>query len=291
MVKLLTAIVPVHQMGGKLQNLQSWLSDSKEIEVVLVHDFSTDSTQSELEGFLSNSNFSHVLLTTGNYGSPGLARNAGFENAKTDFVTFWDSDDLPNLGHYLEMAKILNQGIADVCLGEYKIINLKDLSVEEVNLHGTDVNHEVALNPGVWRMVFRTSTIPKNPFGHHLLGEDHLFLQELKFASMEKAILRKIVYTYFYAGEGNLTSNRRLIPELMQVFTATNEYRKKSVSNEELEFASILLAREGITMIKSGQFLFKVKATLNLAKVFISSNRRERRTLMSAFKRILEEKL
>ena len=291
MVKLLTAIVPVHQMGGKLQNLQSWLSDSKEIDVIIVHDFSTDSTQSELEGILSNSNFAHVLLITGNYGSPGIARNAGFEKAKTDFVTFWDSDDLPNLGHYLEMTKILNQGIADVCLGEYKIINLKDHSVGVVNLLSTDVNHEVAFNPGVWRMVFRTATIPKSPFRNHLLGEDHLFLQELKFASMEKAILKKIVYTYFYAGKGNLTSNKRLIPELMQVFTTTDEFRKKSASNEELEFSSILLAREGITIIKSGQFLFKVKATLSLAKVFTSSNRRERRTLISAFKRILEEKL
>jgi glycosyltransferase involved in cell wall biosynthesis len=290
MVKLLTAIVPVHQMGGKLQNLQSWLSDSKEIDVILVHDFSTDSTQSELEGILSNSHFAHVLLITGNYGSPGIARNAGFEKVKTDFVTFWDSDDLPNLGQYLEMTKILNQGIADVCLGEYEIVNLKDLSVEVVNLTSTAVNHEVALNPGVWRMVFRTSLIPKSPFRNHQLGEDHLFLQELKFASMEKAIIKKIVYTYFYAGEGNLTSNKRLIPELMPVFTATDEYRKKSVSNEEREFASILLVREGITMIKSGQLLLKVKATLSLAKVYISSNRRERRTLISAIKRILEEK-
>jgi glycosyltransferase involved in cell wall biosynthesis len=291
MVKLLTAIVPVHQMGGKLQNLQSWLSESKEIDIILVHDFSNDSTQSELEGILNNSNFAHVLLTTGHYGSPGIARNAGFEKVKTDFVTFWDSDDLPNLGLYLEMTKILNEGVADVCLGGYKIVNLKDHSVEVVNLHSTTVNHEVALNPGVWRMVFRTSTIPKSPFRNHLLGEDHLFLQELKFASMEKAILGKAVYTYFYAGEGNLTSNKNLIPELTQVFNTTDEYRKKSVSNEELEFSSILLAREGITMIKSGQFLFKVKATLSLVKVFLSSNRRERRTLISAFKRILEEKL
>jgi hypothetical protein len=107
---------------------------------------------------------------------------------------------------------------------------------------------------------------------------------------MEKAIIKKIVYTYFYAGEGNLTSNKRLIPELMPVFTATDEYRKKSVSNEEREFASILLVREGITRIKSGQLLLKVKATLSLAKVYISSNRRERRTLISAIKRILEEK-
>jgi len=65
MVKLLTAIVPVHQMGGKLQNLQSWLSDSKDIDVILVHDFSTDSTQSELEEILSNSNFTHVQLIMG----------------------------------------------------------------------------------------------------------------------------------------------------------------------------------------------------------------------------------
>lgn len=291
MVKLLTAIIPVHQMGGKLQNLQAWLSDSKEIDIILVHDLSNDSTQSELEGILSNSNFAHVLLTTGHYRSPGIARNAGFEKVKTDFVTFWDSDDLPNPGLYSEMTKILNEGVADVCLGEYKIVNLKDHSVEVVKLHSASVNYEVALNPGVWRMVFRTSTIPKSPFRNHLLGEDHLFLQELKFASMKKVILRKIVYTYFYAGGGNLTSNKKLIPELTQVFTTTDEYRKKSVSNEDLEFSSILLAREGITMIKSGQFLFKFKAILSLAKVFISSSRRERRTLISAFKRILEEKL
>ena len=291
MEALLTAVVPIHQMEGKLQNLRSWLSNTHGIDVVLVHDGSIDATQIELDRIQHDFDLENLILISGNFGSPGISRNAGLEHVKTKFVTFWDSDDLPSPKRYLEMSYLLNTDSADVCIGEYEIVNVKQQGISVENISPSHINQQVAINPGVWRMVFRKSSIPTNPFTNLLLGEDHIFLQELNFASMKKSILKEKVYTYFYAGNGNLTSNKKFVPQLMQAFKQTNNFRKKAFSKTELEFSSIILLREAITMIKKGRLTLKIRVSLSLLKLYLTSSSRERSELSSALRKILDYKL
>lgn len=288
MDSMLTAVVPIHQMAGKLQNLRSWLVKCQEIQIVLVVDLSDDTTDIELEEIVKNLSSSNIQLMKGLFGSPGVARNQGLEQVKTEFVTFWDSDDLPDPVKFLEMCKILQLSGAQVCVGEYKIVNLKNqrVTVKEISL--SDVNQGVAITPGVWRMVFRFDSIPKQPFTDLRLAEDHIFLQEVKFPTMKKDVFKEKVYTYFNAGEGNLTSNRALIPELLHAFLRTNQFREVSLSDSEIEFSSILLVREFMTMVKKGSITLKLRAIFILTRVIFGKKRLTPRDIFSAFKKILE---
>ena len=50
----LSIVIPVRNMAGKLSNLIRWLSEirSKDIQIVLIHDFAEYKTQLELEQIL-----------------------------------------------------------------------------------------------------------------------------------------------------------------------------------------------------------------------------------------------
>jgi glycosyltransferase involved in cell wall biosynthesis len=278
-------------MGGRLEKIESWLSNASQIEIVLVHDLSDDSTQAELDEILKEYKLENLTLIKGRFGSPGLARNAGFDHVKTEFVTFWDSDDLPNPEEFLNMSKMLKSSNAALCVGEYEIVNTKQRKVKVEKISLANTNQKVSLTPGVWRMVFRTSLIPSNPFTNLMLGEDHIFLQDLNFASMSKLVSNKTVYTYFFAGEANLTSDKRLITELKRAFDHTNNFRRNALSLPELEFSSTILVREAITMLKKGPSRLKIQTARKLSQIFIASSPLERRKLISAFKLILDHKL
>ena len=290
MDSMLTAVVPIHQMEGKLQNLRSWLAISKEIHIVLVNDLSDDSTQTELEEIIRNWSSSDIQLVKGHFGSPGASRNKGLELVKTEFVTFWDSDDLPNPVKFVEMSRILKLSDAQVCVGEYEIVNMRNQRVTIKEILLSNINQGVAITPGLWRMVFRTDSIPIQPFTGLRLAEDHIFLQEVKFPTMKKQVFKEKVYTYFYAGENNLTSNRALIPDLLPAFLRTNYFREIALSESEIEFSSILLVREFMTIIKKGSLKLKLKAIFILSKIVCGRNRRTARDILSAFKVIMEQK-
>ena len=290
MDSMLTAVVPIHQMAGKLQNLRSWLAKSQEIRIVLVNDLSDDSTQVELEEIVKNLSSPDIQLVKGHFGSPGASRNKGLELVKTEFVTFWDSDDLPDPVKFIEMCRILKLSGAQVCVGEYEIVNLRNQRVTVKEILHSELNQGVAITPGVWRMVFRSESIPNQPFTDLRLAEDHIFLQEVKFPTMKKQVFKEKVYTYFYAGEDNLTSNRALIPDLLPALLRTNQFREVALSESEIEFSSILLVREFMTMVKKGSLTLKLRVIFILARIICDKKRRTARDIFSAFKIVMEQK-
>ena len=102
---LLTAVVPISNMAGKLDILHSWLSQTYKypMEVILVHDFKDLATGAELSLMLDTICNSQIKLFTVEFGSPGLSRNFGLSKAGGSWIVFWDSDDLPNVNVVLQM--------------------------------------------------------------------------------------------------------------------------------------------------------------------------------------------
>ena len=98
---LLTAIVPVTKMAGKLQHFEEWLSICRglPIEIIVCHDVQDDQTGPELTKIFESLNLENKLIfLEGTYDSAGLARNAGIPLASGEWIVFWDSDDLPDAG-------------------------------------------------------------------------------------------------------------------------------------------------------------------------------------------------
>ena len=156
---LLSIICPIWNMEGKLQNLQTWMSQiSNFVEVVLVYDESSDGTISEINKIVGkNQRREQITIVSGRFGSPGLARNAGSAVASGDWVCFWDSDDIGFLSPVLEeLRKRAGEKPDEIYCFGYHLMKPNGHLVKWTGwTNSQDSNLSlIALNPGLWRFCF-----------------------------------------------------------------------------------------------------------------------------------------
>ena len=88
-------IIPSYNRANELEELLPSISQqtfpSKNFEVIISDDGSTDNTNSLVKSLMSISNLNHTYIAQKNKG-PGAARNHGCEHANGDFFIFVDSD-------------------------------------------------------------------------------------------------------------------------------------------------------------------------------------------------------
>ena len=246
---MLTAIVPVSGMAGRLGHLKNWLPTilNLDIKVIVVHDYKDGETENQLLAILEAINSSKIILLSGTYGSPGAARNAGLARVDTQYVCFWDSDDLPHPKAVMPELKI-HLGKFDILIGQYlwSFFNSKDIEQKTVDDSSL---RDVGINPGLWRMVFRTEFIKPVNFKNMRMGEDQVFLAEVVALTPRLSFSRTVFYEYFVGHPGQLTQSPLALSELLDAFTEIVALRTKT-SNLEFEFLSILISRMRFTIAK-----------------------------------------
>jgi len=219
----LSFVIPVHNMAGRLQNLEKSIESGKGLGVrfLIVDDFSQDSTQDELIAMISNKQEMDIKLVTGNFGSPGKARNAGLEQVETTYVMFADSDDIFYISEIVR-ALIDKSSCAQVIIGAYREIDFesKESKVCQPS-HPLHIN--LAINPGIWRMIFKTSMIKDKKFKDYRMAEDQLWLAEIAILDRQIEIVDLIFYDYFANNKNSLTSNLMAKQDLEKVLVEFSE--------------------------------------------------------------------
>ena len=76
---LLSVVIPVSGMAGKMQNLERTLNSCflENVEVILVHDIQDTETHLELKTIKEKYFDQEIILRSGIWGNPGEARNLG----------------------------------------------------------------------------------------------------------------------------------------------------------------------------------------------------------------------
>ena len=89
----ISVIVPAYNAEKTLNKcLDSILGQTLvDIEIIVVNDGSTDSTQTIVEGYMSSDN--RIKLINQENKGLGAARNVGLDNATGKYISFIDSDD------------------------------------------------------------------------------------------------------------------------------------------------------------------------------------------------------
>ena len=92
---LVSTIIPVHNRAALLREaVASVLAQTyRPIEIIIVDDGSTDDTPGVADSLAAGSPDAIAVVHQGNTG-PGLAREAGRQKARGEFIQYLDSDDV-----------------------------------------------------------------------------------------------------------------------------------------------------------------------------------------------------
>lgn len=208
---MLSVVIPIRGMFNRLTNLEKTLDSLSNlpIQVVLVHDDANDGTQQQLEKLIKRLGNENISLQRVEVCSPGLARNLGIEKVTSEWMTFWDSDDLPNPGTFLDLIRETKKHNALVGVGQIAS-TADDGSTEVIHLanpNSKNFLYQLANMPGFTRMVFNRSVIYQTRFNNLRSGEDQCFLRDLNFLNYPYFVSEEVVYVYFTSRDGQLSQS------------------------------------------------------------------------------------
>jgi glycosyltransferase involved in cell wall biosynthesis len=268
--KLLSVVVPVRKMAGKLEFLTNWLQQeaTKSMQVIIVHDYYDDETANELKQIISRANLGNIRFLEGHFGNPGSARNAGLVLANTAWISFWDSDDLPDVEEFLAMIQSANAQGAECAVGSFSVFrgSIENQGKKHViDSKNKSYFDDIAMNPGIWRWAFRSSILGETRFLPILMGEDVTFLADLNVVDRKIFSSSRIVYNYQIGFAGQLTSQSDLISDL--VISAEFLLTKLQKSSTRMKrFVAILFCRQVLTVIGKGKYRSKINLLIFLVR-------------------------
>jgi glycosyltransferase involved in cell wall biosynthesis len=205
-------------MHGKLEVFKNSVTKALELgaQIIVVHDFRDEETSAELQQFTSRLKNENLILFEERFGDPGSARNAGIKLSQRDYLAFWDADDQPNVDLFIDFFKATENSQTDLGIAEYSILDA-DRKIHRHKLPGEDLDRcwkKIAIQPGIWRMIFKAEVSRKIEFPALRMGEDQIFLASFLNIAQTSLISHIDVYTYHLGVDGQLTSDKIAISDL-----------------------------------------------------------------------------
>ena len=272
----LTVVIPVTRMASRLQNLEKTLVQCRQnsVKVVLVHDVQDTETGQELQNLvreLSQSDSPFITLIEKYCGSPGQARNLGKELVITEWVAFWDSDDVAEVSEFLRMISEAKKSGDQIAVGGYRVIDSNSMfpiSIREFTGKKAKRDAEIFLNPGIWRWGFRNDLITGINFQNFKMGEDQIFLLDSSVLDHRIYYSPNVVYDYFINSNFQSTNNRLSFAR----FGAVTSYIFASFERKSADmkkFAMVVLLRLFFTGMRKCNFIDKVNLIMQFSSQFL----------------------
>lgn len=245
---MLTAIIPIGNVNGNLYSLYETIEVCKtlNVELIIVHDNFHDGTEEKLSKVTRG--LENVRIFTAEFQSPGLARNMGLQQVKTEWFCFWDVDDVPNVPAFVEAVRLNSVGKKDLIVGQYSIKNTitGEIKRKFIPTENGDKLRQISINPGIWRFIFRTAKYGNSKFGSGTMGEDQLFLARLNLSEEEIFLVEQDFYRYSVNVTGQLTSEKFRVAELQKLIADEDAIREKPQNSNFIDY---LILRQTFTLV------------------------------------------
>jgi len=245
----LSIIVPITLMAERLSRLESWLKlcDSEIIEVILVHDYRDEATEREINQIIKN--YDACKRISGYFGSVGLARNAGLEKSKGEWIMFADSDDEVYVHEVISTLRESNRETRIICASYNEtssrtlITTLKDAS------HSSKI--AITLKPGIWRFLIRKELLSYAKFEDFAMAEDQLFLLENGIFERIDEFSNRIIYNYYLDDPLQATANVSKIDDLKRSIQHLSRIEKHFYIGK-INLVDLMILSQMVTLLKRG---------------------------------------
>ena len=229
----LSIIVPIYNTQKYLSKcIDSLLNQGlklEEYEIILVNDGSTDESLSICERYQAQ--YSNIMIINQENQGVSLARNAGIEAAKGNYICFVDSDDFINSHSLSYLFSNFNVKQYDL-IRYWNKISLENDNVPSQLIKG-EINYEgsghdfvkiYGLDTFCCIFLYRTDFIKCNniKFFPYSIGEDFLFVSSVELANPRMLSTSCVVYQYIIHDNTSSTirtreCSRRCVQDLMAV--------------------------------------------------------------------------
>jgi glycosyltransferase involved in cell wall biosynthesis len=207
---VLTAVIPVSEPASELETLVGWVSKiDYRISVVLVVNKKFNDSLELLRSLTEGRKTVRVVEIES--AGPGSARESGRKYCETEFIAFWDCDDLPYCDEILKNIAGMDDSI-DVLIGDYSKFDM--VSLQTTNLKNKRNYYSVLHTPGIWRMVFRMQSISSLHFPDLRMAEDHVFLGEIISSPLKIDFAEAIFYRYSVGRKFQLSLDPSALSEI-----------------------------------------------------------------------------
>lgn len=284
-------IIPILVARGSNIALKAWLDKWKLdsctcLRVIAVLDTSGaregDAERLEVELLAGKTWNKEILTFQGSFGSPGAARNKGLSNSFAQWVTFWDSDDTPEIG------------ILEVVLGKLKH-SLTSLHVYQYESWSLELGRRVRISddrnvrnlarwPGLWRIIVPGQFARQFSFPTNLMGEDVAYLVQLLNSGLIDEIRYhpEKIYRYNIYSVGQLTNSTTALKDHGLAIDSMSKTLDNHLGVKPLirRFATLIFLYQYLSLIKR-EPKEALKRSRLLIKVLLSSVRTHSKSFSS----------
>lgn len=245
-----SVIVPVYNGEKYIKScLDSILKQTlKEIEIIIINDGSTDSTQEILENYQNQYNDKIKIIKKENEGQ-GKARNVGIDLSKGEFITFIDADDEIEPNMLQSMYELLKKEDADIVICDYYEIYEKNKVLRKaIPQRQNDIKKDYIVSvAGPCNKLIRTEILTKNQLHFMQTGayEDLSIIPLIGLYANKIVYLEEPLYNY-YIRQGSTMRQNTFNDKVLSIYEVleylTKEFEKSGLSEnykEELEFIYI----------------------------------------------------
>ena len=258
MVKV-SIIVPVYNVENYIEKCLYTLVNQtlKEIEIIVVNDGSTDSSELIIKKFIENypQKIKYVVKENGGLSD---ARNYGLQYVTGQYVAFLDSDDHVKLDLYEKMYNKAMQENSDFVecdfIWKYENKEKQDIGV----MYNTKKEMFVLARVIAWNKLIKTNLIKDNnlKFPKGLRYEDVEFFYELLPYINKFSFIKEPLIYYVQRNNSIVNTQNERTKEILDVLdNVINYYKQKNIFNEyfaeiEYNYARYLLCSSLLRMVK-----------------------------------------
>lgn len=172
----ISLIIPAYNSREYLaRSIDSALaSDFENLEIIVVNDGSTDSTQEIIDWYAAN--YENIISIQKENGGVADARNVGINAANGEFIAFMDNDDLIRPNMMSTLYKSITKNNCDIAVAPlYRLVDRGYtthciLPFEADVAHNIDEYLEIMYTPGfynaaIWNKLYRASIVKEHPLG------------------------------------------------------------------------------------------------------------------------------